>query len=94
MIQREKLKLNYIKREPQSGSFQGMRFTIRSEEGDLLVLLYPEPYCLEKTPKEQIEQAAFELSETGLDSAAAWMNEQYVQREAEWIKACENRMEI
>lgn len=94
MIQREKLKLNYIKREPQSGSFQGMRFTIQARDKELLVFVYPEPYCLKKTPKEHIEEAVFELSEAGLDTAAAWLNEQYTQRESHWSRAYETRMEV
>ena len=92
MIQRGKFKINYIKKERQSGSYQGMRFTFQAEDDQLNVIFYPEPYCLEKTPDGLKESAQFALSDQGLDEAVDWLNDRYKEREAYWLEAYANRM--
>ena len=92
MIQREKFQLNYIKMERQSGSYQGMRFTFQCQEDALCVILYPEPYCLEKTPDEKKKKATFPLTEKGLDEAVAWLNEEYEKHPSYWKEIYANRM--
>lgn len=94
MVQREKFQLNYIKMERQSGSFQGMRFTFQRQEDTLMVTLYPEPYCLEKTPDEKKKTASFPLTEEGLDQAVAWLNEEYEKQPSYWAKIHANRMKF
>ena len=53
MIERRKYQLNYIKKENQSGSYQGMRFTFLKKEDALVVIAYPEPYSLAATSEEK-----------------------------------------
>lgn len=92
MIQRDKFQINYIKKERQSGSYEGMRFTFQAEGDQLRVICYPEPYCLEKTPDEQKDSALFALSDKGLDEAVDWLNSKYEERKIDWLEAYTNRM--
>ena len=43
------LNIKVLKKEPFSGSHQGMRFFMRAEDDTLHVWVYPEPWCFEKT---------------------------------------------
>ena len=43
------LNIRVLKKEPFSGSHQGMRFFMRAEDDTLHVWVYPEPWCFEKT---------------------------------------------
>lgn len=94
MIDRQKYQLNYIKKENQSGSFAGMRFTFRKEEEGLCVIVYPEPFCLEATADDKKISKIFEFSKEGLDAATEWLNEVYQEKEEYWTEAYEKRMQV
>mgnify|MGYP003278737785 CR=1 FL=1 len=94
MIQRNKFQINYIKKEKQTGSYLGMRFTLLKEDDKLTVIIYPEPCCLEATPESLRQSAQFELTSQGLDAAIDWLNEQYTARKPYWEDAYENRMKL
>jgi len=94
MILRNKFQINYIKKEKQTGSYLGMRFTLCKEDDKLCAVIYPEPCCLEATPKSLRETAQFELTSEGLDAALDWLNEQYAARKPYWEEAYENRMKL
>lgn len=94
MIDRKKYQLNYIEKETQSGSFQGMRFSFLKTEGRLGVMVYPEPFCLEMTAEEKKIFRDFTFSKEGLDEAIAWLNELYEEKREYWTGAYEKRMQV
>lgn len=94
MIDRKKYQLNYIKKERQSGSFQGMRFTFSKKEEELLVTVYSEPFCLEATPEEKRTEQAFPFTGEGLDEAVEWLNALYSEKKDFWTDAYEKRMQV
>ena len=53
-----------LKKEPFSGSHNGMRYMMRSDNGrdstTFTVFVYPEPWCFEQTPEDQIESHTFD----------------------------------
>ena len=53
MITDHNIALNYIKKENLTGSYQGMRYVFMKEEENLVVYIWPEPYCFEKTDDEK-----------------------------------------
>ena len=67
-----------------SGSYRGMRFVMRPAEEQIRTVIWPEPWCLEKTPPEQTQEAMFPLTEEGLDQARAWLEEKYDQEFDRW----------
>lgn len=73
--------LNYIKKEPLTGSMNGMRYLLtkktEGEESCMLGVVWPEPYCYAKTPKEQKKEKRFSLDAEGLAAAVDWLNEEY-----------------
>ena len=81
MIDTKLLHLNYIRKEPQTGSFCGMRYMLRkgtSGEQDCIdAFCWPEPFCFIKTPEEQKKLRQFPLTQEGLENAVNWLNEQY-----------------
>lgn len=94
MIDRKKYQLNYIKKERQSGSFSGMRFTFAKEEDSLAVTAYPEPFCLEATPDDRKEKKTFAFTGEGLDAAIDWLNALYQEKQAYWEDAYAKRMQV
>ena len=84
MIERRKYQLNYIKKENQSGSYQGMRFTFLKKEDALVVIAYPEPYSLAATSEEKKTTKVFEFSQEGLDEAVEWLNALYMEKRDDW----------
>lgn len=94
MIDRKKYQLNYIKKESQSGSFQGMRFSFFKTEDRLTVTVYPEPFCLEATAEEKKTTRSFSFSDGGLDEAVAWLNELYEEKKNYWTDAYEKKMQV
>ena len=71
MIDKRLVPYSGLKKEPFSGSHNGMRYMMRSDNGrdstTFTVFVYPEPWCFEQTPEDQIESHTFDLSEEGLD---------------------------
>ncbi len=85
------LALNYYnyKKSVFSGSLGTMRYRIekKSVEGEepvLEVVLYPGPYCFEKTPDEVKQTERFPFSEEGLQAVANYLNAQYEEQKALW----------
>lgn len=94
MVERKKYQLNYIKKERQSGSCQGMRFTFLKTEEGLTATAYPEPFSLEATAEDKKISKSFGFSNEGLDAAVAWLNELYEEKKDYWIDAYEKRMQV
>ncbi|MBQ7839603.1 MAG: GNAT family acetyltransferase [Lachnospiraceae bacterium] len=88
MIDPNIIHVNYIKKEPQSGSYQGMRYMFtkgKNDDGDCMnVTIWPEPLCYVKTPDSQKEMKQFPLTLEGRDLAVEWLNEQYEAQKDRW----------
>ena len=67
-----------------SGSYRGMRFVHTVQEDKIHTTIWPEPWCLEKTPPEETESIDFPLTEEGLDEARRWLEEQYKAQYDRW----------
>lgn len=82
MIEAEHFKhLNYIKKEPLSGSMDGMRYMLmkktEGEETYMEGIVWPEPLGYAKTPEVQKTRKRFSLDASGIAEAIAWLNEMY-----------------
>ena len=57
MVTQEQIHLNYIKKEPQTGSDTGMRYRLskgKNDDGDCIdAAVWPEPFCFVKTPEDK-----------------------------------------
>lgn len=89
MIEKNTVHLNYIKKEPQSGSYCGMRYMLvkaKDEAGEdcIKVTIWPEPLCFVKTPPELKQHMLFPLTAEGTEDAVDWMNEQYEAQKDRW----------
>ena len=73
--------LNYIKKEPLSGSMDGMRYMLTNkadgEENYMEGVVWPEPLGYAKTPEEQKTRRRFTLDVSGMAEAIEWLNEMY-----------------
>ena len=67
-----------------SGSHSGMQWKIRVSQDSLDALCWPLPWCLEKTPEDQVQHAVFPFSESGLRDAERWIETQYHERSDFW----------
>lgn len=89
MIDKEKFHVfNYVKKDEYTASMDGMRYMLKKkekEEGSVLeVIIWPEPYCYTKTPEEKKQRTEFPFSAEGVEQAADWLNEQYLQQKPLW----------
>lgn len=73
--------LNYIKKEPLTGSMDGMRYMLRKgtegEEVYMEGIVWPEPLGYAKTPEEQKTREHFSLDPEGIAEAIEWLNDMY-----------------
>lgn len=90
------ISINFIKKEPLTGSMAGMRYRmVKSGEKDaekLLVTIWPEPFCFEKTEESRKQSQEFSFGSDGLQEAIQWLNEQYEAQIEVWKNA--DTMEI
>ncbi|MBR6238008.1 MAG: hypothetical protein IKQ83_03080 [Lachnospiraceae bacterium] len=77
MIEKEKVSLKFIKKEPFTGSDSGMRFRLANDGNDkILATVWPEPYSYYSTDDSLKTNKTFPLNEEGRDFAVNWLNEQ------------------
>ena len=73
--------LNYIKKEPLTGSMDGMRYMLmkktEGEESFMEGIVWPEPFGYAKTPEERKTRKRFALDTAGLAEAVEWLNGMY-----------------
>ena len=80
--QSQLLSINYYKKgKPFTGSDTGMRYRIakdpspyEEEESCFLVSVWPEPYCYEDTPKEEIIDKYIPYTPEDFAGIAAYLN--------------------
>ena len=91
MIDKKLIPVGGLKKEPFSGSHNGMRYLFRGDDGKasttFTVFIYPEPWCFEQTPEDQRESAGFPLTEEGMDQAIAWLWERFETERGHWSNA-------
>lgn len=96
MIDKKLIPVGGLKKEPFSGNHNGMRYLFRGDDGKnsttFTVFIYPEPWCFEQTPEDQIEQENFPLSEEGMDLAIAWLLEKFEAEKERWLNAAKEMM--
>lgn len=78
------ISVNYIKKEPFTGGYKGMRYQLVKSSDGMEVTIWPEPYNYLKTPDEKKQSRQFSLTVDGRDEAVAWLNEQYEQQKQLW----------
>ncbi|KIR01821.1 hypothetical protein P261_00635 [Lachnospiraceae bacterium TWA4] len=77
MIESAKISLNFVKKEPFTGSYKGMRYRLHKGEDEIVTTVWPEPFCYEKTADELKTVKKFELTPEGKEEAVKWLNEEY-----------------
>lgn len=91
MIDKRLVPYGGLKKEPFSGSHNGMRYYMIGDDGKnsstFSVYVYPEPWCFEQTPDEEKEHKSFPLSEEGIDQAVSWLRERYETEKERWKNA-------
>ncbi len=73
-----RISLAYIKKERYTGSSDGLRFFLEKKEEEgcdpkILVCLWPEPLCFEKTEDAEKHYCEFAFSEDGLNEAIDYL---------------------
>ena len=98
MINKQLIPVGGLKKEAFSGSHNGMRYYMNGDDGKssttFTVAVYPEPWCYEQTPEENIEKRTFPLSEEGMDEAIQWLWDKYEEEKERWTEASLNMMHI
>ena len=80
------LNIKVLKKEPFSGSHQGMRFFMRAEDDTLHVWVYPEPWCFEKTSDDMKTAKDFPFTQEGLDDSLEWISQEFENRKDYWMR--------
>ncbi|SHK19774.1 hypothetical protein [Hespellia stercorisuis] len=91
MITKEGIPFLGLKKFPHTGSYEGMRYYIKSlDKGEsVTAFVYPEPYCFENTADEEKTSQAFPFTAEGMDELVEWLNQQYTGDVERWKSAKE-----
>ena len=96
MIDKRLIPYGGLKKEPFSGSHNGMRYLFRGDDGKnsttFTVFIYPEPWCFEDTPEDKKESQSFPLSDEGMDQAVAWLFERFEAEKERWLTSAKEMM--
>ena len=96
MIDKRLVPFSGLKKEPFSGSHQGMRYLLAADNGrdstTFTAYVYPEPWCFEETPDDEKEGASFPLSDEGMDQAMDWLHERFDAEKKRWTQAALDSM--
>ncbi len=96
MIDKRLIPFEGLKKEPFSGSHNGMRYFFRGDDGKssttFTVFIYPEPWCFEDTPEDEKESQSFPLSEEGMDQAVAWLFKRFEAEKERWLTSSKEMM--
>ena len=81
------ISINYIKKEPFTGGYKGMRYRLIKSGDGMEVTIWPEPYNFLHTSDEKKQSKQFPLTIEGRNEAVDWLNEQYEVQKALWDSA-------
>lgn len=70
-----KININYVKKEPYTGSYNNKRYRVWKEEDNIKVCIYPDKFCFDKTPEDDKIYKDFSFSQEGLDNAMAYIED-------------------
>jgi len=70
-----KININYIKKEPYTGSFNKKRYRVWKEEENIKVCIYPDIFCFDKTAEDDKIYKDFPFDKDGLNDAMAYIEE-------------------
>ena len=89
MIQSAGLSVKYLKKQPYSGSHQGMRFRLHApkDSDNVSVWIYPEPGASSRAGGRQ-DLKGVPITPEGLEEAIRWLNASYEEKREYW-KECE-----
>lgn len=89
-ILKTSVSINFIKKEPVTGSYKGMRYRLMNNgEGMIEACIWPEPYNFFKTKDELKQYNTFPLDADGKDACVDWLNEQIDVQSELWKTALE-----
>ncbi len=96
MIDKKLIPVGGLKKEPFSGSHDGMRYFFRCDESKetFTVFVYPEPWSFEHTPDENKQSSSFPMTDEGMDNAISWLFSMYDAQKETWHNAKKNCMHI
>ncbi len=91
LTRNELLALNYYKKAVFTGSIGNMNYRIariqpeaEGAEPVFEVVIFPGPYCFDKTADTLKQSARFPFSEEGIQAVTDYLNEQYAEQKALW----------
>jgi hypothetical protein len=87
MIESAVISLQYIKKEPFTGSYKGMRYRLAKKGEGMEVVIWPQPLNYIKTPDSLKQRKDFDLTLEGKEEAVRWLNEQYEVQKPLWDSA-------
>lgn len=67
-----------------TGSHSGMRYAFTMDDESIGAVVWPNPWCLEKTDDALKQRQSFSRDEEGLAAARAWVEEQFYARPRHW----------
>lgn len=94
MIQTTGLSVKYLKKQPYSGSHQGMRFRLHApkDSDTVSVWIYPEPWCFKAAPEKNKTLREFPFTPEGVEEAIRWLNTSYEEKQEYWKECEKNKM--
>ena len=84
------LSINFLKKQNYTGSRKGMRYILRKQGDETVVLqaiVWPQPYAFACSPKESHITADFPFTKEGRIEAINWLNQMYDEHREIWDKA-------
>ena len=67
-----------------TGSHSGMRYAFTMNDESIGAVVWPNPWCLEKTDDALKARESFSRDEAGLAAAKAWVEDQFYARPRHW----------
>ena len=96
MIDKKLITVGGLKKEPFSGSHDGMRYFFRCDESKetFSVFVYPEPWSFDRTPDDEKQCSSFPMTDAGMDEAISWLFSIYESQKDRWQNAKKNCMHV
>ena len=92
MLETAGLSTKFLKKESYSGSYRGMRYTLKKGDEGILVYVYSEPWSFETTPEDERLTKECPYSDDGVNEAVEWLNNLYKEHRKFWDDASKNKM--
>lgn len=90
-IPKNSIAVAFIKKEPMTGSYKGMRYKLSKAGDNIQVCIWPEPFNFVTTKDELKQYREFPFSEEGKDEAVDWMNAQVDEQAMLWESALDSK---